>query len=560
VKNEESKNEFDFDYIVIGAGFGGSVSAMRLTQKGYSVGIIESGQHWRSDQFPKTNLNIPKSSWLPWIGAFGVQRLNLLEDALVLSGAGVGGGSLNYAAVLYMPPDVVLEKESMQRLGGKEKLTPYYDLAGKMLGKAENPNMTISDDLVKEVAIEIGKGDTFEPVPAGIYFGQEGIISEDPYFFGEGPDRQGCKFCGECMTGCKHNAKNSLDKNYLYFAEKFGAQIFSNNKVIDIEPIGEDGSGGYVIRTKEPKSLFGKNEFRAKGIIMAAGTMGTMSLLLTLKDENRLPNLSDHLGKYGRTNSEAIVSVKSKNNDVNYSKGIAASSSTYPDDVTHIATVKYGKGHDMIGTLMGILTDGGGFIPRIVKAFFNALFHPISFLRILNPFGFAYKTILLVVMQTEENFINFKRKRRIIWPFWKTLTSEYPTSKKNPTFIPVASDFGRRLGKKMDGDVMNVTTENLFNAPLTAHIMGGCSIGQSPGDGVIDEENHVLNYKNMLVCDGSQVPENLGVNPSLTIVAFAERAMSFIQPKGDKVRHLVAEEKWGIQDILLQSSKHEKLM
>lgn len=553
---------YDFDYIVVGSGFGGSVSAMRLAQKGYNVGIIESGKRWHADEFPKSNWNVRKYMWLPSLGCYGIQRMVLLRDVFILAGAGVGGGSLNYANTLYVPPDVFFTRDSVKRLGGKKEFTPYYNLAGRMLGVTTNPSLTDQDHLLKETAKDIGREKTFSPTQVGVYFGKQGEPAVDPYFFGEGPDRIGCELCGECMTGCKKNAKNTMDKNYLYFAQKFGARIYSENKVIDVEPLSPDGSRGYIVKTKKITGVFGSlrgNTFTTKGIVFSAGALGTNDLLIRLKKKKRLPNLSEHLGKYTRTNSEAIIGVVSKTGKEDFSKGVAITSSIHPDEDTHIEPVRYGAGHDFMSLITGVMTDGGGFVPRIFKAAGIVILHPLDFIRGLVPFGWAKRTIILLVMQTVDNYINLKRKRTFYWPFTKILTSEYGTDKKNPTWIPVANDFGRRLAKKINGIPMGVITEYLINAPLTAHIMGGCTVGPVPEEGVIDEENHVKGYKNMLICDGSQIPENLGVNPALSITAFTERAMSFIQPKNSKVRNLIAEKKWGADKILQRKSKHEKL-
>ena len=560
---KNSKNpHYDFDYIVVGSGFGGSVSAMRLAQKGYNVGIIESGKRWHADDFSKSNWSFKKYLWLPSLGCYGIQRMFLLKNVFILSGAGVGGGSLNYANTLYIPPDVFFTHDSVKRLGGKDEFTPYYNLAQKMLGAFVNPVLTDQDYLLRDTAAEIGKEDTFRATPVGVYFGKQGEPAHDPYFFGEGPDRIGCELCGECMTGCKKNAKNTMDKNYLYFAQKFGARVFAENKVIDVKPLLEDGSQGYIVRTKKSTGYFGKSRgrtFTTKGIVFSAGTMGTNNLLIKLKNKNRLPNISEHLGKYTRTNSESIIGVVSKSNKVDFSKGVAITSSVHPNDNTHIEPVRYGAGHDFMSLITGMMTDGSGYVPRLFKAMGIAITHPVDFIRSLIPFGWAKRSIILLVMQTADNYINLKRKRTWLWPFAKILTSEYGTDKKNPTWIPAANDFGRRLAKKINGIPMGVVTENLINAPLTAHIMGGCSIGPNPQESVIDEENHVLGYKNMLICDGSQLPENLGVNPALSITAFSERAMSFIQPKNGEIRNLIAEKEWGVSEIIQRKSKHEKL-
>jgi len=559
---EKPDQKFDFDYIVIGSGFGGSVSAMRLSQKGYNVGMIESGKRWHTEDYPKSNWNFKKYLWMPLLGCYGIQRMILLRDVIILAGAGVGGGSLNYANTLYVPPEVFFKNDSVKRMGGKKELMPYYELAKKMLGVVKNPNMTDQDYLLKETAAEIGCEKTFTLTDVGVYFGNKGEHAPDPFFYGEGPDRIGCELCGECMTGCKKNAKNTLDKNYLYFAQKFGTRIFPSNEVIDVIPVSPDGDKGYIVKTKISTGLFGAlrgNTFLTKGVVFSAGTIGTNKLLLKLKNKKSLPNLSEHLGKYTRTNSEAIIGVISKSKKVDFTRGVAITSSIHPDEFTHIEPVRYGAGHNAMSINTGVLTDGGGFVPRLFKAIGINIMHPVNFLQSLNPIGWSNRAIILLVMQTMDNYINLKRKRRLLWPFTPILTSEYGTDKKNPTWIPVANDFTRRLAKRINGIALGSIFENLINAPMTAHIMGGCTVGPTPEEGVIDAENHVKGYKNMLVCDGAQIPENLGVNPALSITAFTERAMSFIQPKKNRVRYLVAEKKWGFEKILVRKSVHEKI-
>ena len=541
-----------YDYIVIGSGFGGSVSAMRLAQKGYKVAVIEAGKKWTADDFAKRNWNLRKFLWMPKIGFYGIQRMTLLSDVLVLGGAGVGGGSLNYANTLYVPPDSFFEKESVKRLGGRDKLLPYFALASKMLGTVINPVLTDQDHLMKKTAAEFGKENTFTATPVGVYFGEEGKNAPDPYFMGEGPDRIGCELCGACMTGCKKDAKNTLDKNYLYFAEKFGAVIIPENKVVDIEPLSGDGSDGYLVKTDRTTGIIPRGmTYQAKGIIFSAGALGTMSLLLKLKQEKRLPLLSDNIGKVVRTNSEAIIGVKSKSRKVDYSKGVAITSSVHPDFNTHIEPVRYGRGNDAMGLMTCLLTDGGGTIPRYLRYLLNIIRHPLDFLRLLNPIGWAYRTIILLVMQTYDNYIDVYRKRRLFWPFSKSLTSKQASEKKNPVYIPLANEFARKLARQMNGIAGSTISEVYLNVPLTAHILGGCSVGRTPAEGVIDEQNRIKGYQNLIINDGSQMPENLGVNPALSITAFAERAMSFVPvKKGETFKSLKAESVWGVTGIL----------
>jgi len=548
-----SKSNYDFDYIVVGSGFGGSVSAMRLSQKGYKVCVIESGKKWNSKDFAKKNWNLRKFLWMPKIFLHGIQRMNLLNDIFILSGAGVGGGSLNYANTLYVPPDKFFENKTVKRLGGKKSLLPYFELAKKMLGAVENPYFGDSDRLMRETAAEIGREDTFHKTQVGVYFGEEGKKAKDPYFAGEGPDRVGCELCGACMTGCRKDAKNTLDKNYLYFAQKFGTRIIPEKRVVDVKPLSEDGSKGYEVTCVSTTGYFcSPMVLRTKAVVFSAGVLGTLSLLLKMKNRGTLPHLSDDLGKIVRTNSEALIGVKSNKKDVDYSKGVAITSSVHPDDNTHIEVVRYAKGNDAMGLVPVMLTDGGGKMPRLLRYIGNVLTHPIRFFKILNPVGFAYRSLILLVMQTHDNYINVMPKRRLIWPFIKTLSSEQASDKKNPVYIPIANDFSRRLAKRMDGIPCSIFSEVYMNAPLTAHIMGGCSAEKN----VIDEQNRVNGYKNMLIVDGSMIPANLGVNPALSITALSERAMSFIPVKKLKrITFLKAEKLWGVTDLLLRKTK-----
>lgn len=549
------KTNFDFDYIVVGSGFGGSVSAMRLSQKGYRVGIIESGKKWARTDFAKTNWNLHKYLWMPRIFLHGIQRMNLLNDVFVLGGAGVGGGSLNYATTLYVPPDKFFENRTVKNLGGKESLLPYFELAKKMLGAVENPYKGDGDLLMRDTAAETGREHTFHRTQVGIYFGEEGKRVKDPYFEGEGPDRTGCEFCGACMTGCRKDAKNTLDKNYLYFAQKFGARIIPENKVIDVQPLSDDGSKGYKVTTACTTGLLNsKSVFQTKAIVFSAGVLGTLSLLLKMKNKGRLPHLSENLGKVVRTNSEALIGVKSNKKNVDFSKGVAITSSVHPDDNTHIELVRYARGNDAMGFMPVLLTDGGGKIPRLLKYIGNVLLNPLKFFRILNPVGFSYRCLILLVMQTHDNYINVMPKRRLIWPFTKALSSEQASEKKNPVYIPIANDFSRRLAKRMDGIPCSVVSEVYLNIPLTAHIMGGCSAEK----GVIDEQNRVTGYKNMIIADGSTIPANLGVNPSLSITALSERAMSFIPVKKLKrMNFLKVEKLWKVTGLLVKKQDNE---
>ena len=544
--------DFTFDYLVVGSGFGGSVAAMRLAQKGYSVGVVEAGKRWHADDFARRNWNLRKFLWLPSLGLYGTWRMRLLNGIFILAGSGVGGGSLNYANTLYVPPDSFFERPSVRRLGGRDELLPYYDLAGRMLGVVTNPVETAQDVLMRETATEIGREGTFRPTPVAVYFGREGEPAADPYFAGEGPDRVGCELCGECMTGCRKDAKNSLDKNYLYFAQKFGARVFAENRVVDVVPLSSDGAEGYLVRTRKTTGLFRGRRglvFRTKGLVIAAGTLGTNALLLDLKQRGRLPNLSDHAGRYTRTNSETLLGVRSFAPGTDYTRGVAITSSVHPDPDTHLEPVRFGRGHDAMCALVAALTDGDKRIPRVLRWLGNELRHPVRHLRMRNPSDWAKETIILLGMQTLDNYFHLKLRRPWFFPFVKVLATKPGPERCHPTWLPAGNDFGRRLAKRTGGVAANVVTEVTVNSPITAHILGGCSFGPTPEEGVIDERNRVRGYESMIVCDGSQIPENLGVNPALSITAFAERAMSYIPPK-KPVRPLAAEKAWGLDGLL----------
>lgn len=553
--------DFDFDYIVIGSGFGGSVSAMRLSQKGYRVAVLESGKRWQDQDFPKTNWQVNKFLWLPQLFCYGIQRINLLKDVMILSGAGVGGGSLVYANTLYVPLPAFFEHPTIQQLGGSEQLLPYYGLAQKMLGVTENPRLGPVDELLRQTAESFGTADSFKPTPAGVYFGEPNAPAKDPYFEGEGPQRKGCLHCGACMVGCRHNAKNTLVKNYLYFAEQWGTHIFAETQVTDILPLSEDGSAGYQITTRCPTGWGGypHRKFRCRGVVLSAGVLGTLGLLLKLKENGRLPRLSAQLGQTVRTNSEAILGAIARDADTDYTQGIAITSSVYPDAHSHMEPVRYPRGSDVMGLLATLLTDGGGKIPRQLRFLGNILKQPLDFARTILPFGFARKAVILLFMQTLDNSIQVVRTRRWFWPFGKILSSDSGDGEKSPSYIPLANEFARRYAAKMNALPASAINEVLLDIPTTAHILGGCGLGATPTEGVADLHNRIFGYQNLLVCDGSMIPANLGVNPSLSITAFAERAMAAIPPKQGPIRWLKAEQTWGVTHLIAPTA-HEPMV
>lgn len=561
---------YDFDFIVVGSGFGGSVSAMRLSQKGYSVAVIESGKRWKSEDFPKSNWSLNKYLWMPRIGFYGIQRLNLLKDFFLVSGAGVGGGSLVYANTLYVPGDKVLNSATFKKLGGKDKILPYYSIASRMLGVTQNPQLYESDFILKEIAEDMNRGDTFRPTPVGVFFGEKpGKLTKDPYFLGEGPDRVTCNHCGGCMVGCRFNSKNTLDKNYLFFAEKMGTEIIPENKVVSLIPLDENGKPdssstgefGYQIRTRSTTGFFGfpRKNLYAKNVILSAAVMGTVGLLLKMKQKGKMPRISETLGDSVRTNSETVLAITNFKKDADYSKGIAITSSIHPDEHTHMEPVRYPKGSDFFGTIASVLTDGGGKFPRPLKYFLTLFTDPIYFFKASWPFGFAQKSLILLVMQTLDNKIRLVRKRRFAWPFEKTMSSALTEGEKTPSYIPIANETARKIAQKTGGVPRSSINDVLLNAPITGHIMGGCIMGDTEKEGVIDFQNRVFGYQNLRVCDSSMITVNLGVNPSLSITALTERAMSLIPPKeGFKPIEFQFEKKFGISSILkFQNGKND---
>jgi cholesterol oxidase len=516
-------NSMDFDYIVIGSGFGGSVAALRLAEKGYRVAVIEKGKRYRPEDFPRSNWNLCKFLWLPGLGLYGIQALTLLKDVFVLHGSGVGGGSLVYANQLLIPPDDVLDDPAWGHSNWRETILPYYDKARQMLGATPAKKLTPSDNFLKECAEEIGKAETFHVNEVGIYYGEPDVTVPDPYFQGRGPDRTGCNHCGCCMTGCRYGGKNTLDMNYLFLAERLGAVVIPETEVIDVS---QDGNGGYTILTRRVTGIPSpRKTYSSGGVIFAGGVLGSVKLLHQCKSRGSLPTISDQLGNVTRTNSETLLGVVARNRDIDHSKGIAISSGIYADENTHIETVRYGKGHDAMALLATVLVGGGKPWPRPLRFLGNVIRHPLTFLRLLIPFGWAQRAIVLLVMQKIDNYLKLEYKRR----WWRlgrrSMNSDWHTSKKVPSYIPVANDFARRMAAKMNGVPASCLPEVIFDTSSTAHILGGCIMAETPEKGVIDFNGRIHGYDNLYVIDGSIIPANLGVNPSLTITALAEYLM-----------------------------------
>jgi cholesterol oxidase len=519
----------EYDYLVVGSGFGGSVSALRLAEKGYRVGVLEAGKRYGAADFAKTSWNVRRYLWMPRVFCHGIMRLTLLRDLLVASGCGVGGGSLVYANTLPVPkPEVFRRSEWPAGQDWEQSLRPHYATAKRMLGATTNPRLSRADQVMRECAEEMGRGDTFKPTEVAVFFGEPGKTVADPYFQGAGPERAGCVSCGGCMVGCRHNAKNTLDKNYLYFAEKLGVEVHPETQVDRIEVSGD----GYELGTFRSTSLFrgGRRRWRAKHVVLSAGVLGTVDLLLRARERGWLPNLSPAIGRRVRSNSEAIVGATSRRRDADFTDGIAITSGINADDVTHIQPVRYPRGSDLIGLLSKPLTDGGPGLPRPLRFLVNCAARPGDLLRSLVPFGWAQTTILLLVMQTTENELRLIHKRRWYWPFAPKLTTATaaPGEPRNPSYIPIANEMARRVASKIDGWPSSSINEVLFDIPSTAHILGGALIGTDPATAVCDDRNQVFGHPGLYVIDGSVVPVNLGVNPALTITALAEHAMNQI--------------------------------
>ncbi len=520
--------EFDYDVAIIGSGFGGSVAALRLTEKGYRVLVIEAGRRLDDADLPKTSWRTKDFLWAPALGCYGVQRIHMLPDAIILAGAGVGGGSLVYANTLYVPPEPFFKDKQWAHITDwQSELAPYYDQAKRMLGVVQNPTMTPADVELKAVAEEMGVGDTFTLTPVGVYFGDgPGVDAPDPFFGGRGPQRTGCIECGECMTGCRHNAKNTLVKNYLYLAESAGAEIQPMTTVTGLEQFGE----GFAIDVKRTGSRKkGRRRILAKQVVMAAGAYNTQRLLHAMKDTGRLPNLSSTLGELSRSNSESLLGAITKDRSRDYTQGVAITSSFYPEPHTHIEPVRYGKGSNMMGLLQTAMTDEIDGEPRWKTWVRELIKERSNFLQMVNLRGWSERSIILLVMQSVDNSLTVSGKRG---RFGFRLTSKQGPGEPNPTWIPAGNEAARLLAKRIGG-IPGGTIGDLVSAPMTAHFVGGAVIGDSAKTGVIDPYHRVYGHPGLHVVDGAAVSANLGVNPSLTITAQAERAMAMWPNKGE---------------------------
>ena len=542
--------KFDFDQVIIGTGFGGSCSALRLSEKGHRVLMLEKGKRWKDTDFADKPWNMKKFLWAPKLGMTGTMQISLTRKITALHGAGVGGGSLIYANVHLIPKDEVFDSEPWSRVhkDWKTRLAPFYGLAQRMIGVSKNPYTNAADDALKETARRMGRESTFQVVNTGVLFPEDptdksGKDRGDPYFNGEGPDRNSCQHCGGCTMGCRHNAKNTLVKNYLWFAERNGVEIRAESEVTRIEPLPNaagvrDGSAGYELTVQSSTAFFAKKPYkvRSRGVVVSAGVFGTIPLLMKARDGDRtLPNISRQLGRQVRTNSETLVVATSKFADKDgkpqeICEGPTITSMFDPDHETRIEINRFPRYGDLNFALQSAvpMTETSGSIPRPVSMLINILRQPLTTLRMLNPVGKSRNSIIFLVMQTKDSFVHVKPGKRPFkwWPFnWHVMQEKGDSPLSN--YFPIAHEAARHyVAAGGGGDAGNVGTEVLSGAPSTAHLMGGVAIGTSAENGVVDETGAVFGYQNLRVMDGSLIPGNLGVNPSLTILALSEYAWS----------------------------------
>lgn len=518
-----------FDVIIIGSGFGGSVSALRLVEKGYSVAVLEAGRRFNEDTYAKNSWDVKNFLWAPALGFFGIQRIHLLKDVAILAGAGVGGGSLVYANTLYIPSDRFFQDKQWSDITDwREELAPFYDQAQRMLGVTKNPHMTPSDHVMLRIAQDMGVESTFTLTPVGVFFGEGGgKESPDPFFGGVGPARKGCTQCGECMTGCRYNAKNTLPKNYLGLAEFGGAKVHPMTTVTDIEP---RAGGGYTV-TAVKTGTRKVTQFTADHVIMAAGTYNTQKLLHRMKDTGKLPRISSALGKLSRTNSESILGAVAKTSSHDFTEGVAITSSFFPDADTHVEPVRYGKGSNSMGLLQSVLTTPVAGKKRWQVWLSTLAKNPRAAASVLNVRHWSERGVISLVMQTVDNSLTLRGSKNRFGR-WH-LTTDQSESTPAPTHIPVAVDVVERAAEIINGQPAGSLFEN-FDAALTAHFVGGCVIGADSDHGVIDPYQRVYGHAGLHVLDGAAITANLGVNPSLTITAQAERALSMWPNKGEE--------------------------
>jgi cholesterol oxidase len=529
VHNPPVPTAFDYDFAVIGSGFGGSVSALRLSEKGHRVVVLEMGKRYRPGDFAVSNWDIRKFLWLPLLKLHGIQQITLLKGLFILHGAGVGGGSLVYANTLPHPTDEAFQDPHWPKgIDWKAHLARHYQEARRMLGAVRAPRVFPADLMLKEaVEEETGRGATFRTHDVAVFTGEPGVEVADPYFGGEGPARTGCNYCGSCMTGCRVGAKNTLDKNYLHLAEARGCRILPETRVTDVRPLEQ---GGYEVDLERSTAWFSRNRrtLRVGGVILAGGAIGTTRLLLECRERGSLPRLSSALGDFVRTNSEALVGALAPRVETDFSEGMAITSGIDADEHTHMEIVRYGKGHDFMGTMVTRLTGGEPPWPRWLRWLGGVLRHPLQTLRAHDVRDWARRTIIILVMQPISSWV----RMRLAWrPWGRVLKSEFSGGATPPTYLPIANRIATRLAGKVSGTPGNLLLEVLNDRSSTAHILGGAIMADDPSRGVCDAQGRVFGHPGLYVADGALVPANLGVNPALTITALAEHVMSGIAAK-----------------------------
>lgn len=512
----------EYDYIIIGSGFGGSVSALRLSEKGYKVLVIEKGKWYKPQDFPKSNWNLKKWLWVPFFNWFGIMKMTFFKHVVVASGTGVGGGSLVYANTLPVPKKEFFTSGSWQNLANwQTELAPFYKTALHMLGAQKNPTFFDGDKALEQLADNMNINDNFEATDVAVYFGKPNVTVPDPYFDGKGPDRTGCNYCGGCMTGCRFGAKNTLDKNYLYLAQQLGAEILAEQEVYDVIPT----EGGYEVKFKSSTRFFkSKKSVKSKGVVFSGGVLGTIKLLLKLKKKS-LPKLSDRLGCDIRTNNESLISVTNLDGKKDMSKGVAIGSILNTDKNSHLEIVRYAKGSGFWRLSHLPLTHGKNAIIRVTKMITSFIKHPISYIKLYTVRDWGKSTTVLLFMQTLDSTLTFKRNG------FGVMNTSVADGKKPSAFIPESLGLAKQYAKLIKGKETVFALEPLGGIPSTAHILGGAVMAANASEGVIDQNNKVFGYENMFVCDGSMISANPGVNPSLSITAISEHAMSMIPDK-----------------------------
>jgi cholesterol oxidase len=517
--------EEPYDFVIVGSGFGGSVAAMRLAQKGYRVAVLEAGKRYRAEDFAKSNWDVRRYLWAPRLRCFGIQNITLLKGVMVLHGAGVGGGSLVYANTLMIPNEGVFADPAWkQGVDFGRELVPHYETARRMLGVTTNPALMEGEEALRRVSERLGGADTFHATEVGVFFGQPNVNVPDPYFSGAGPERGGCTLCGGCMVGCRFRAKNTLDQNYLYFAEKFGADVIPETGATRIRPV----DGGYDVETRVTTALLRRRgpTFRARRVVVAAGVLGTVELLLKNRDQyGTLPHLSARLGDLVRTNGESLLGATSFEQHRDLSRGIAIGAAFHPTSLTKIENVRYPSGSGAMRLLGVPLTPDGNALTRPLKMLWRILLRLPSILRLWMIADWARSTVILLVMQQVDQHLRLR-----LGGILRKRLEGAATERRIPSYLPIAQQAAGILAEELGGEPQNIVSEVMLRTPATAHILGGCCIGDSPETGVIDAAHEAFGHPGLYVCDGSVIPGNLAVNPSLTIAAIAERFAARFEP------------------------------